>query len=235
MLARARMGLLVALVTAVLAPRASPVLASPERADQLVAAALKLHGSVQRGEKGYLEHCARCHYETAAGDPENLVPKLAGQRKGYIVKQLADFLEIERDGDEMHTVVLQPFVDEPQTWADIATYLSSIPVMPNAEIGDGASLQLGAAMYQKQCASCHGADARGREDGYVPSLRNQHYSYLVWQMRSVAAARRLHVHPDVVRLLDSLSANEVAAIADYLSRFQTSSHGSAGGDATMPK
>jgi cytochrome c553 len=210
-----------ALVAATLFVRDSAALSSPEQADDSVHTALQLDANAARGEKLYREHCARCHYETAAGDPGNLVPKLAGQRKAYLVKQLADFADVARDGNEMHSVLANPVLREPQVWADLTTYLSNLSVTQEAETGNGESLQLGEAIFQKQCAACHDKDAQGDAEGFVPSLRNQHYSYLIWQMRSVAASRRLHVHPDVAKILGGVGPDEIAAMADYLSRMQS--------------
>lgn len=69
-----------------------------------------------------------------------------------------------------------------------------------------------------------------------PSLRDQHYSYLVWQMRSVAGARRLHVDADVAKALDGIDSEQIAAIADYLSRLpEPNAAGSLSGDSSGRK
>jgi cytochrome c553 len=203
---------------AVLLPHVSVASSVQQRADQFVHTALKLTADASRGEAIYRENCARCHYEAASGDPGNLVPKLAGQRKSYLVKQLADFAANASEGEEMHSVVSLPMLDKPQAWADVATYLSHLPSAGGAETGSGSSIKLGETIFQKSCAICHAADARGSSDGFVPALRDQHYSYLIWQMRSVASSRRPHVHPDMVKVLGALNADDIAAVADYLSR-----------------
>jgi cytochrome c553 len=210
--------------------------ASADRADERIRATLQREGDAARGRKLYLEHCARCHYESAAGDPQNLVPKLAGQRRAYIIKQLADFVEAQRDGDEMHSVLAHPLLEEPKVWADVASYLSALPLTGATETGNGDSVMLGEGIYRKQCASCHGDAARGSADGFVPSLRDQHFSYLVWQMRSVAGARRLHVDADVAKALYGIDSEQIAAIADYLSRLpEPNAAGSLSGDSSGRK
>lgn len=60
----------------------------------------------------------------------------------------------------------------------------------------------------------------GNDDGSVPSLRDQHYAYLVRQMRSLAASHRLNVDADLIRFIDSLDTEEMTAVADYLSRLR---------------
>jgi cytochrome c553 len=203
---------------AVLLPQLCVASSAQQRADQFVHSALKLAADVSNGEAIYKEHCARCHFEAASGDPGNLVPKLAGQRKSYLVKQLADFTANAREGEEMHSVVSLPTLDKPQTWSDVATYLSQLPPAGSAETGNGSSTKLGETIFQKSCAICHGADARGSSDGFVPALSDQHYSYLIWQMRSVGTSRRPHVHPEMVKVLGALNPDDIASIADYLSR-----------------
>ena len=198
----------------------SSVFASPTRVDRLVRAALQLDPNTSHGAAIYLQQCARCHGQVAIGDPRIVVPALAAQREAYLIKQLADFAELERDGNEMHAVVSKASLNEPQVWADLSGYLSQLPAVEYPETADGKGVELGEAIYQEQCASCHDEDARGDDDGFIPSLRDQHYSYLVRQMRSLAASHRLNVDADLVRFIDSLDTEEMTAVADYLSRLR---------------
>ena len=194
--------------------------ASPTRVDQLVRNALQLDPNASHGAALYLQNCARCHGQGAIGDPRNVTPALAAQREAYLIKQLADFTELEREGPEMHSVVARSPLNEAQTLADIAAYLSHLPATRAVETSDGKGAELGEAIYQEQCASCHEEDARGDDDGFVPSLRDQHYSYLVRELRALAASHRLNVDTDLVRFIDSLDTEEMTAVADYLSRMR---------------
>jgi cytochrome c553 len=194
--------------------------ASPVRVDQLVRTALQLDHNVKHGELLYAKHCAGCHGKQALGDATNLIPSLAGQRQAYLIKQLADFTELDRTSKDMHKVVSRPALAEPQVWADISGYLSGLTATRFPETGDGKGIELGEAIFQEQCASCHEEDGRGDDDGFVPSLRNQHYSYLVRQTRSIGSWHRLNVDADLVRFLDSLDSDELTAVADYLSRLR---------------
>ena len=194
--------------------------ASPARVDQLVRMALQLEANPSHGAALYLQNCARCHDRGAIGNPRNVVPTLAGQREAYLIKQLADFTELERESHEMHGVVARAALHEPQAWADLAAYLSHLPPTEFPETADGKGVELGEAIFQEQCASCHEEDARGDDDGFVPALRDQHYSYLVREMRGLAASHRLNVDADLVRFIDSLDTDEMTAVADYLSRLR---------------
>jgi cytochrome c553 len=194
--------------------------ASATRAEQLIGAALQLDGDVTRGEVVYAAQCASCHGKAASGDPARVIPALAGQRAAYVIKQLADFTEFERESRDMHDVVDRAAIAKPQVWADIGAYLGRLPPARFTEHGDGSGLRLGAAMYREQCTSCHGDDARGNDEEFVPSLRGQHYTYLLRQMRSIATWHRLHVEDNLIRFLDSLNTDELTALADFLSRQQ---------------
>jgi cytochrome c553 len=194
--------------------------ASPTRVDQLVRTALELDPNASHGAALYLQNCARCHGQGAIGDSRSVIPALAGQREAYLIKQLADFTELERESREMHAVVARAALNEPQAWADVAAYLSRLPAGQFPETADGEGVELGEAIFQEQCASCHEEDARGDDDGFVPSLRDQHYSYLVRQTRGLAASHRLNVDVDLVRFIDSLDTEEITAVADFLSRLR---------------
>ena len=197
---------------------ATSAIASPARVDQLVHAALQLDPNASHGAALYLQNCARCHGPGAIGDPRNVIPALAAQREAYLIKQLADFTELERESQEMHTVFARAPLSEPQSLADLAVYLSHLPPARDLETADGKGVELGEAIFREQCAACHQQDARGDDDGFVPSLRDQHYSYLLREMRSLAASHRLNVDADLVRFIDSLDTDEMTAVADYLSR-----------------
>ncbi len=197
---------------------AAVAFASPERVDELMKATLELDPNVQRGAKLYGEHCASCHGADASGNPKKLVPALAGQRRAYLIKQLADFTELERPATQMHAVLAQKEVSEPQEWSDLTAYLNGVQPASKPQTGTGEFLSLGEASYQQWCASCHGEDGRGDDDGFVPSLRNQHYAYLLHQMRELASGHRFNVESDLVLFLDSLESDEMKGLADYLSR-----------------
>lgn len=194
--------------------------ASPLSVDEKIRNTLQLDQDVQHGKQLYTTYCSNCHGPQALGSAERIIPSLAGQRRAYLVKQLADFSEMERASRTMHGVVSQPELTNEQAWADLSGYLNSLPRTSFPQTGDGRGVELGEAIFQEQCASCHEEDARGDDDGFVPSLRDQHYSYLIRQMRSISSWHRLNVDADLVRFLDSLDTEEASAVADYLSRMR---------------
>lgn len=201
-------------------PPVEPAPDAQARVDQWIHTALELDQDTERGAVLYAQHCAGCHGAQAWGDAARFIPALAGQRRAYLVKQLADFMELEREGRSMHEVVSSAGLGDPQVWADIAGYMNGLSPAQPTQTGDGTGLVLGEAIFREQCAACHEEDARGDDEGFVPSLRNQHYAYLLHQMRGLTAWHRLNADDGLVRFLDSLEAEEMTAVADYLSRFR---------------
>jgi mono/diheme cytochrome c family protein len=120
----------------------------------------------------------------------------------------------------MHAVISKPVLNEPQVWADVAAYLGKLPMLRRPERGSGRKVELeqGAAIYTQRCIECHAADALGDDDGFVPALRSQHYTYLVTQLRSLAAAHPRNVDPEFMGFIDTLQPRYIEAVADYLSR-----------------
>jgi cytochrome c553 len=196
--------------------------ASEEGAEQLTRNALSLDANRVRGAALFRSNCAECHGKRAFGDAKRVIPSLAGQRRAYLIKQLADFAEHDRTATQMHRVVAQANVGDPQAWADLAGYLNSlrIPTANASQKGNGKLVGLGEASYQQWCASCHADDGRGDDDGFVPSLRNQHFTYLLKEMQAMAAGHRINLDPELMRFMDSLEADELAGIADYVSRLR---------------
>ena len=194
--------------------------AASERTDQLVRDAMKLDKHPERGARAYALNCAACHGSDGNGNATQAVPSLAGQRQAYLIKQFVDFSERERDSAPMHAVISQPRLRQAQAWADIAAYLNEREPLPSPETGTGKDLELGEAIFGEQCAACHEEDGRGDDDGFVPSLRNQHYSYIVRQVENLAQWHRRNVDEDFIRFLASFDETERMAVADYLSRLR---------------
>ncbi len=189
-----------------------------EQVDQLIQAAFSLDADPAHGATAFTRYCMSCHGPTALGDARRAIPALAGQRQAYLIKQLADFSRDDRHSIDMQAVVRTTRVSEPQVWADVAAYLNALPIASVVQKGDGSKVSLGEAVFREQCSSCHQEDARGDDDGFVPSLRNQHYSYLLRQLHAFHNNHRTNAEEELVRFIGSLDNDEITGVADYLSR-----------------
>ena len=192
-------------------------------ADPLTRQASTLKADARQGRLIYKDHCAQCHGNRGEGDAKLVVPVLAGQRYSYLVRQLANFAAGQRESTTMHRVLAPAVLREPQTWVDLAAYLSREHPAGRVASGDGSELGLGKGIFLNQCRSCHGAGARGSEEDVVPSLRAQHYPYLVDQIGRLADGARHNVDEALAQFLLSLDREEIQAVADFLSRLPSQS------------
>jgi cytochrome c553 len=215
----ATLALLVTLAAQVWLPMAAN---AAERGQELLNRTLALSASPNRGGQVYAKVCAGCHGDKAWGDGDSSIPALAGQRERYLLLQLIDFAEVSREAAEMHRVDARLGPSPEQQWRDIAAYLSGLAMNPRPQQGDGKSLDVGSGIYRDNCASCHGEEGNGDDTVFSPALAGQHYSYLLRQIRGMATGHRFsNVDFDLALMLDNMSAADMAAVADYISRLST--------------
>jgi cytochrome c553 len=198
---------------------AAPAPSAPATALALQAAAATADAG--HGQILFLKHCVPCHGPRAWGDGPRVIPAIAGQQERYLVVQLARFATGERQGSEIHGSAmhdtLQPAdVDRPQALADLAAWLAHAPRNREPEQGEGRDLAAAGRTYLRECAGCHGTGGGGDARAVVPAIAGQHYSYLLAQLQSFAAERRVHALFTDPRTAPS--AQQQQLIADYLSR-----------------
>lgn len=199
------------------------VSAQTTRSEELIEKALALEPDTVEGSRMYRKHCMSCHERNARGDPRSVTPALAGQVKSYVIKQLTDVVEGYRELPEMHRQLARAELGKPQVMQDIAAYLVGLSPVAEPEQGDGGQLTVGGRIYRSICAQCHGARGEGNEEGRIPALRGQHYSYVLRQSRQAASGHRASVEIPVIVLLDALSLEQLNAVADFISRLPASS------------
>lgn len=188
------------------------------RSTEIVKQARQARPDIDAGKKIYGEQCVTCHGPNAFGNSDEVIPSLAGQLPVYVIKQLVDLAEGERESESMHRIVARKSLSTPQALSNVAGYLGSLDPNPRPEMGDGTRLDLGKRYYQGLCAFCHGPQGGGNEPHATPALRRQHYSYLLAQMRQLSSGHRYAVNPEIIDTLQQLSLEKLTAIADYVSR-----------------
>jgi cytochrome c553 len=183
----------------------------PERAE-----VLKLTGDAARGESVFAI-CQGCHRVGALGRPDGSYPRLAGQHASVLIKQMTDVRAGLRSNPKM-----LPFADEheltPQDIADVAVYLQALPVPPSQSHGPGDGLDRAAVLYEHDCATCHGAQGMGDGAKLYPRLSGQHFRYLLRAGRMIRDGQRHNAHPEMVDAIARYSDEELAAVADLVSR-----------------
>jgi cytochrome c553 len=179
--------------------------------------ALELEADVVNGQDAY-EVCGACHLPNGAGRPDGTFPQLAGQHTTVIIKQIADIREGRRDNPIMY-----PFaktLTDSQELADVAAYIETLPIPSDNGKGTGTSLELGEMLYKRDCVQCHQEYGQGDAAKFYPVLAGQHYKYLLRQIGDIAARRRRNANPDMVKIVEKYSPEELDAVVDYMSRLE---------------
>lgn len=182
--------------------------------------------------------CAACHGEYGQGGKRGEYPRIAGQRAAYLKDQLKSFRARKRinlpmypytqerelsDADIEAVSEYLAAIELPTKWPefkdsdDALTRLAAtekVMIIPRAE-GD---LENGKAIYQKECAACHGKDGRGR--GKFPMLIGQYTNYLMKQAEAYVKGERPHDEDGPVGILNRLKTKDIQDILAYLTSIQ---------------
>jgi cytochrome c553 len=172
------------------------------------------------GSELFERFCKRCHSSRGTGAGAREFPRLAGQQRLYLLNQLTQFINLDRYGPQMHQVLGQ--VADPQSLSDLSAYLAAQPAYAFGEHGDGHRLGLGRSIYSERCAQCHGPFGEGHADGAIPAIGGQNYTYLLTQLKGFAAGHRSRAEGDLIAAVRSLSAGDMRAVADLISRMPQS-------------
>ena len=166
--------------------------------------------------------CSVCHQLSAWGSTDGSIPNLAGQRKQYLAKQLAEFKTAVRGNTAMQVVTFHRTVGNRHDLVALATYLSDLEPNPRPVEGLGDHLRVGQESFTHICAACHGPDGRGNRANTVPRIAGQHYPYLRRQIEMAADLHRDFAPPEMTGALRGMPSQEKDALADYISRLGNS-------------
>ncbi len=162
--------------------------------------------------------CAVCHRPEGWGSPDGAYPQIAGQLRTVIVKQLADIRARNRDNPLMYPFSVPRVLGGPQNIADVAAYVSQLPMTPDNGKGPGVDLELGGRLFRSHCRHCHGDRGLGNEAEHLPQIAGQHYAYLVRQFDAIRSGRRKNSDPRMVKQIHGFTLREELAVLDYTSR-----------------
>lgn len=165
--------------------------------------------------------CQGCHGEDG-NSLSTLVPKLAGQNTGYILKQVHNF----QSGIRKHAIMndLAMTVND-EDLADIAAYFASLNKMKgdgstNSQTGKNLFLTGDTSRKIIACVNCHGANGKGLEPNpsMIPVIGGQNKDYLSRQLVNFRDGDRSN-SPDGVmnEMTKSLTDAEIESLATYVS------------------
>ncbi len=187
---------------------------------------LKLKGDATKGKDAF-RGCKGGHKADAAGLADGTYPRLTGQHRNVIIKQVTEVRAGIRINPKM-----DPFSDDhavsPQEIADIASYLTAVQSTRDNGKGPLDMSAKGKTVYEdNKCFKCHGRNGEGDDASTYPAVAAQHYGYLLREMRYIQAGVRGNSHPEMVKAINKFAQADLEAVADYLSRlpdFRTVAH-----------
>ncbi|HSJ48677.1 MAG TPA: c-type cytochrome [Gammaproteobacteria bacterium] len=167
--------------------------------------------------------CVACH--GADGNSMNPEwPTLAGQHPDYLVKQLRNFKDGDRNNALMSPMAA-PLSD--QDMQDLAAYYASQTAKPGQADPDlveqGRQLYRGGNMSTgvAACIACHGPMGAGNPPANFPALAGQHAAYTVNQLKAFKRGERAN---DAGKMMQNIAAKmseaEMQAVASYIQGMQ---------------
>lgn len=176
--------------------------------------------------KQLYKYCKSCHGTGGEGGKEGTYPRLAGLPQEYLERQLHNFKGRKRLNKPM-IPIFEDYRFNDELITRVAQYISRMsepnlnlwPYSPSekalAEFDSRSEFNdLGEEIFQRDCAQCHGEDARGRKDKHTPPLVNQYPSYLGKQIGDFVAGSREHEHS--TKMFGELYPEEREAVFNYL-------------------
>ncbi|WP_126286126.1 c-type cytochrome [Burkholderia stagnalis] len=178
-----------------------------------------------------LQVCSNCHGATGVS-VSPMFPKLAGQRKEYLVDQLTDF-KLHARADPNAKRYMWGFTHLTDAQIDeLATYFSS----QRATLGDAGDFALigaGKAIFEAglpdkgvaACIGCHGQHGEGVSR--FPRLAGQHADYVIKQFRIFRETDTRPRGTVMTEVCANMSEQDMRAVAAYVEAFPPEAEASA--------
>ncbi len=174
----------------------------------------------QSGAPGVVA-CATCHGANGEGQAQAGFPRLAGQVRAYLAKQLADF----RSGARRNPV-MEPIAKalSGKQAGDAADYFSSLPAAASKAsvtdtprgAGERVALRGDWAHGVPACFKCHGARGAGVAP-HFPAIAGQGAAYTAKQLREWKSGARANDPQGLMKsVADHLPDSEIDAVAAWL-------------------
>lgn len=161
-----------------------------------------------------LAPCLACH--GAGGTSETAgVPSLGAQMPDYIVTQLFQFREGQRQAPPMNEMAAGLSDDDLRSYSDALGALPA-PVATGGAPDAALTTRAQALIAKHQCNSCHTADLTGRDS--IPRIRGQREEYLAAALTGYRSNARPGYDPAMNEAAQGLKDDEIRDLAAYLSR-----------------
>lgn len=163
--------------------------------------------------------CGACHGADGNSLAPNF-PKIAGQGERYLIKQITDIKNGDRQVPEMIGFVMGLSDTD---IADLAAYYSSQTAASGT--ADPEQLELGQRIFLSgneatgvpACIACHSADGKGITAAGFPRIAGQHAAYTEKQLTDFYNADRTNDASNVMRDIASrMHMKEIKAVSSYI-------------------
>ncbi len=191
-------------------------------ADAEAGEALTLHGA------NAVTACMQCHGAKGEGQAAAGFPRLAGQSKAYLTKQLHDFQQGYRKNSIMQEFARRLSATQIN---DVAEYYAGLPSNPVGKQARSAtpavpapSVSRGQLLAQQgnwdkdipACFACHGEKGAGIAPSF-PVLARQNAPYISKQLADWRSGARTNDPQGLMKAVaQKMSPGEIAAVSTYL-------------------
>ncbi len=180
--------------------------------------------------------CVACH-GVHGNSVVDAFPKLAGQGKGYLLKQLQDFKSNTRQDTIMKGIVASLTENDME---NLAAYFSKQTIIQGSQdvTIKSANIDLGKKLYRggnksksiTACIACHGPAGAGIPSAKFPALTYQNSTYIAKQLinfrqdsyntqMDTSAPERSNDYEGMMRnITKHLSNAEIEAVSQYINR-----------------
>jgi len=174
-------------------------------------------GTIDTSTQAPYEQCGYCHeYDGNSKTPS--YPRLAGQQRLYLVKQLNDFKSGKRKGMMQATAELLSDTEV----KIVSEYFSKQQLMtgpvvtrPEFKMAKKIYFEGDEGRGLSSCAGCHGLKGMGA--GLIPRIAGQHKDYLRTQLMAFKARDRKNDEAGFMRdVVEKLTIREIEILASYL-------------------
>lgn len=169
--------------------------------------------------------CARCHGANGEGGEAGGIPRLAGQRPGYLLAALRAYAYGTRPSGIMQPIATYLSETDMRQLANYYASLDSHGQKRSIPHFEPALLRRGEQIAEKgipeqrvaPCASCHGSRGRARAMfPLFPGLAGQHFDYLQYQLKLWRAGVRGGPLAEIMRsAVQSITDEQIAAVSAY--------------------